>query len=371
VVTGTLPGTYEVRVSFAKNDIQGVSSTTFKVLNPSQVEVVWKKTIHCDGIPFIRNIVKTRDGGCLVVGSLVSASGSSNIQDRIYLCRVDENGAIAWSHVYGEMGNDWAIGFDAVERPDGSYLVVGMTRSLVYGDFSIYLAALGPDGSVVWETYLVRGIDDHKTVDLVSTPDGGCIVTGTKERSDDIYLAKVDRDGQVVWQRTIGDPCCGIPNPEYKVTGITETDTGGWVVVGNADGHMFRMEFDEDGNTSSPEVRTIEPNPVRGGISLGTTTQLGGDRDVQLVFKDSDGRLVWRYVFDTPKDSDGKYLTSYNTNEYVLAIVGIMENFRRRDYTLVRVKIPEITLFLYFTLPPLLIITKVHSSISENSQPIL
>jgi len=218
---------------------------------------------------------------------------------------------------------------------------VGMTRSLVEGDFRIYLAALGPDGSVVWETCPGRGIDDHGTVHLVSTSDGGCIAAGTKERIDDIYLVKVDHDGQVVWERTIGDSCCGIPNPEYQVTGITETDTGGWAVVGKADGYMFRMEFDDDGNTSPPEVRTIEPSLDRGGLSLGSTTQLGGDQDVKLVFKDRDGGVVWEYYFDTPKDRAGKCLTPYKGDEYVLAIVGTMYNFRRYDYILVRVKIPE------------------------------
>ena len=76
-----------------------------------------------------------------------------------------------------------------------------------------WLVRLSPDGNIIWEkSYGGSGGEDIRGI--IATDDGGCIITGGSSSWDgdfppvngqvDVYVAKIDVDGNIVWANTYG-----------------------------------------------------------------------------------------------------------------------------------------------------------------------
>lgn len=362
-----------------------------------QVEVVWEKIIQCDGIPHPWDMICTNDGGFVVVGSLEYRSGSSFIPNRIYLLKVDGDGDKEWEGVYGQLGNDRAWGVDVVERADGSFLVVGTARSLALGDKDIYLAAIDSEGRVVWEDYF-GGEGDQSAAGLVTNPDGGCLLVGATSVGDDVCLLKVGPDGEKIWEKTLG---VSREYHDYKAMRVSETDESGLVIVGTSRATgpvsimMFLIRIDGEGNkvwethaAGSPwmivqsgedgyfvafewehhvyrfnesgykewmkvysgEVDCVRPVSGGGFLISGSVMRSLTGYDAWLALVDGDGGVVWDHVFESPENMGALCMASATSATSgngdggygygcVLAIVGMAEDFTRKNYTLTRVRI--------------------------------
>jgi predicted secreted protein len=126
--------------------------------------------------------------------------------------KLDSNGNIQWQKTYGGPGHDWA--YDVEETQDGGYIVGGGTGSFGAGGWDMWILKLDSHGNVQWQkTYGGRGVGiDGLNVeyvhDLAKTSDGGYIVVGGTTSygagDRDIWVLKLDSQGNVQWQRTYG-----------------------------------------------------------------------------------------------------------------------------------------------------------------------
>src|SRR4030042_5820903 len=85
-----------------------------------------------------------------------------------------------WTRTYG--GSDWDEGYSILETSDGGYLVLGGTASFGQNQ-DIYLIKINSDGDTLWtRLYGSSGYDAGSCIR--ETSDGGYIITGSTDMID-------------------------------------------------------------------------------------------------------------------------------------------------------------------------------------------
>ena len=109
-----------------------------------------------------------------------------------------------WTQEYGGSNLDAPIA--VITAFDGGLLIAGVTKSFgdVNGDF--YLIKTDSDGNFEWQkTY--GGPTQNTAYSLEPTLDGNYIISGQTLISSpnwDIYIVKIDPDGNIIWEKTYG-----------------------------------------------------------------------------------------------------------------------------------------------------------------------
>lgn len=154
---------------------------------------IWHNAFGYEDKEVAHQIIATRDGGYIAVGTSNSDRRQS---DQVYVVKMDAKGNKQWQHLYG--GEDDEEGFGIVETGDG-YVIAGSTESTKFRDMQVYLLKIDRVGNIFWQkTY--GGPDDDAAYAIAKTSDG-FVVTGFTEGNTDqgkeLYLLKVDRDGNL------------------------------------------------------------------------------------------------------------------------------------------------------------------------------
>jgi hypothetical protein len=93
--------------------------------------------------------------------------------------------------------------------PDGSVYVTGETRSFGEGDGDAFLLKYNARGRLQWQrTYGTvpdpENSGEEAGIDIAAAPDGSGVVVLGNYRNGNIFLAKFDPDGNLIWDRTWG-----------------------------------------------------------------------------------------------------------------------------------------------------------------------
>lgn len=186
---------------------------------------VWVKTYGQTDRDFGMSVIQTSDGGYALVGGTMGADGETY---DIYLVKTDADGNEAWVRSYG--GDDGEFATSIAETRDGGYMVAACTESFGEGMLDVYLIRTDGQGQVTWtRTYGGEGWD--MPWDIRQTSDGGFIVVGETESygedGPDVYLIRTDGDGEPLWIRNYGGP--------GRETGraVWETPEGDFIVGGS------------------------------------------------------------------------------------------------------------------------------------------
>jgi len=213
-------------------------------------------------------------------------------------------GNVIWDSTYGVAGVDHGYFIDTTS--DGTYIIVGQT-SLYYNIlFDIYLLKINDDGDTLW-TRKIGGPDQSDIGRCVRpTNDGGYIITGwtysygigTPESSN-VYLVKTDSLGYVQWERTFGGP------GEDRGYSVSQTDDGGYIVAGVYDQgphtDVYLIKTDSLGYVDwVREVPTrprqiglsVHPNPFNEACAITITNYQLPITSVEIY--DLRGNLVWQ-----------------------------------------------------------------------------
>lgn len=167
----------------------------------SKAQISFQKTYGSHQYEYAEEIIQLYDTGYATIGSS-SLSGSSS---DVYLLRVDSLGNYLWSKTYG--GNQSDNGESIVETPDSGFVIAGHTNSFGVGGFDAYLIKTDKDGNLEWQkTY--GGSDWDFAHSVILMPDGGYVIAGETYSSglgnNDVYLIRTDSLGNSIWQRTFG-----------------------------------------------------------------------------------------------------------------------------------------------------------------------
>ena len=190
--------------------------------------------------------IYTSDGGFLFVGFTYELNPD---HPNLYLVKSDPNGLVEWSGSYGGTAREY--GYSVCCTPDGGYIATGFTSSMGNGSRDVYIIKVDSEGNEVWsKTYGSEYADGAYHILPLST--GGYLVTGFTgalwdEYMYDVYLLKIDEQGDTLWTKTYEDPLSQrgyktverIDGEGYAIGGITGTSSSN-----NREGLLLLTDLD-------------------------------------------------------------------------------------------------------------------------------
>ncbi|MDC7996459.1 T9SS C-terminal target domain-containing protein [Gilvibacter sediminis] len=177
----------------------------------------------------VNQTITTSDGNYLLIGASKSnISGDKSEASRgdldFWVVKMNGNGDVLWDKTIG--GDAADVAYAGLETPDGGFLIGGYSRSGTSGDKAepnlgepdLWLVKLSSSGSLEWEeAYGGSGYEEIRALGLAA--DGNYIIGSSSNspassdkaedslgdiESLDFWLLKVDTDGNILWENTIG-----------------------------------------------------------------------------------------------------------------------------------------------------------------------
>jgi len=227
-------------------------STDFWVLKINESgDILWD---HCYGslsTDEMQDAVLTPDGGLLFMGRIFYNGG--DVQNwygsyDVWFCKIDSLGTIEWEKTVGNQALDNGISMQLIS--DTSFAFIGgyddpggmidceipvtgfysdlwlVEMSLSNGDI-LNMCCYG--GSSKDLGYYFDKLDDGYIL-TASTDSWDGDVSG-QHGGDDIWVVRINDDGEIVWQRCLGGSF--YETPYY----VTQVEDGGFIVIGNTSSH--------------------------------------------------------------------------------------------------------------------------------------
>ena len=238
--------------------------------------LLWEKSFGFLGEDYGTTLLETKDGGFLITGVLdVSASnGQGNAKSTIinhaggdyWVLKTNNLGALEWSRYFG--GSFTEIPLGIVETDNHNYIIVGSSDSNDFnisnnnGSYDFWMTKIAPDGSLLLEkTFGGSEIDEASAI--IATNDGNFIIVGDTRSADkdvsknngaaDIWILKVSKEGNLIWEKTIGGSSFEVAKAIYKtqdngflIAGSSRSLDNGFQNKGQNDALILKI--DENGN---------------------------------------------------------------------------------------------------------------------------
>ncbi len=185
--------TYHPLVETTRGDVLVVKLTL-------EGDLIWEKVHGGDATDQAFCVEPTADGGYLILAETDSFGAGRR---DLYVLKVDATGNALWSRTYGGVGTEWAK--DLVAMSSGGFLLVGETDS--YGEsFDAYVVRIDDEGGVVWEATLGDDPDNETGVAALEAENGDLLIIagvsypgGYEGNRRDSRLFRVDQDGREMW----------------------------------------------------------------------------------------------------------------------------------------------------------------------------
>lgn len=167
-------------------------------------QIQFYKQFSNNGYDYGKGIYQLKDSSYLVTG--VSSSFTDGAADA-FLLKVDSLGAFQWSKHYGGVESDGGTRVKAIE--DYCIYIGGYTNSEGNGAYDFMLIKTDMNGNENWrKTY---GTDRWEQItDMALTKDSGLVIVGESTNSpdnlSDVYIVRVDKNGDVIWENQIQKP---------------------------------------------------------------------------------------------------------------------------------------------------------------------
>ncbi len=267
---------------------------------------VWQKLYGGDDRDIAYDIVALEDGDSAIVGTCKSYGAQ---RTDICVTRMTAKGDMKWRLWIGGKKKD--EGKAIARAADGSILVLGNSKSFSKEyDYDLLVAKVSLDGKLVWQQNL-GGNRDEFAGGIAGTDSGGALVVGDSESygdgDKDIYIAKLDKNGKVLNDHTIGG------KKADSAKSLTRTRDGKFVMVGYrevaraGDADFFVMKLDENGKKIWARTYGGEAEDIllgvtatvdNGIVAIGKTRSYGSEQSDLTVMKfDVKGKLIWHKIY--------------------------------------------------------------------------
>lgn len=318
-------------------------------------ELLWKKTFGGSKADYGSSIVTTTDGGVLITGTTSSNDGDFVGEKHggrmdVVVIKLDRDGNVMWMKTFG--GTSDEIGRSITTTSDGGILITGGASSLdgdfegmIRGQWDIFIFKLDGDGDVLWKKTAGGSWAEHG-YSITTTSDDGILIAGEASSINgdfegmikgetDIFVVKLDRDGEVLWKKTYGGTSIESGRSMSKtaeggilVTGIALSNDGDFegMNVGRSDICVFKL--DKDGNlnpstsvgeqTLSASLR-VSPNPISTSSTI--TYNMDNPSLVRIELLNTLGQVV-EIVFDGYRES-GSHAVPVNLSTMTSGIYSV------------------------------------------------
>ncbi len=257
----------------------------------------WSRAYGGAGTDVGLSMQRTEDGGYVIAGYTDSfGAGNSDV----YLLKTDSEGGLIWNKTYGGAYSD--LGYSVQETSDGGYIIAGETTSFGEHATDIYLIKIDSEGNEIWSRKHGDMKGYERGYSVQRTIDGGYIVAGMswplEQENPDFYLLKTDSEGDKLWSRSYTGPD-GHLSWDWGRSAM-ETGEGGYVIVGEAYSEVER------------------------------------NQDILLVKTDSLGNLLWSRTYGGADHEYGYSVLETGNGGYVIA--GKTKSFGAGEYDVYVVK---------------------------------
>ncbi len=206
----------------------------------------WDETFGEKGPDVAKSIIQTNDEGYAIAGFIWTVYASK--QD-IWIIKLGENGNIEWDKTFDGDKDD--VAYSLIQTRDGGYVVAGSTGLRLWGEVNCWVIKLDAKGNMEWDNNF-GGTGWDEVYSITQITDGSYVVTGCVWSKGagrgDVYVAKLDKRGNLVWDKTFG-------GSDYdEAHSIIQTEDGGYAVAGftelggTGDKDIWVIKLDENGN---------------------------------------------------------------------------------------------------------------------------
>jgi hypothetical protein len=291
----------------------GLSLMACQILFAQAPETAWMKTYGGSGTESSSQVVENTDGDYFFACSSTSPPSEERTAPKkgsrdMWVVKTDKEGNKIWDKAYGG-GLITVTGMAATA--DGGFIVGANTQTsgtgigsdktdTTRGGIDVWLIKLDRDGNKVWDKTL-GGSEDDFLGEIIISPDGSILVaintsspvSGDKTApgfgGSDCWVVKLNSSGQIIWDKVFGG------------TGGDSFYTG---LVDKEGNYIF-------GGTSFSPVSGTKTEPSRGG------------NDGWLLKTDANGNVIWDktlggdltdYIQSMAETSDGDYVLGIVSN---------------------------------------------------------
>ena len=284
--------------------------------------IMWSKVIGGNDEDVGQSVTLTNDGGIIVTGYSGSNDGDFSEMNKrywdVFVIKFDSIGNIIWKKTFG--GSKWDKSYSIVCLEDNSLLVTGNTdsndgdfRDMNKGGNEVFIVKLDSIGNIKWKKTF-GGTNEEETRSITVTKNNGVILVGNtnsnngdfsllnkKNGTNDLFIVKLDTNGDLVWKRTYGgtgnDQGRSIiyrPNGDFLILGYTDSkdyDFTGLTKGGYHD--IFVMKLDSNGNLnnttsinefSEPTTTlSVHPNPFHNSTTISYRVETPSNVRIELL----------------------------------------------------------------------------------------
>ena len=234
----------------------------------------WGWTLDHAQAEFAHGVVRTTDGGFVIVGS-GEAVGSLSC---VLVVKFNALGDLLWSRAVSEQASNHAFALAVAATDDGGIVVSG-----VYVDAGRdlpFVLRFDQQGTLQWKyIYQFAGTDMGKATCITTVADGGYLVGGYQNGNGGVaargWIMRLDAVGQSLWSKRLGQ--------NSTIGGVASNGSAEYVFGGSVDG------------------------------TLGS----GGYSDLLMFKIDVNGQLVWDALVGTGGDESGNGITRTADDGYV------------------------------------------------------
>lgn len=229
-----------------------------------------------------RHVEALLNGGFVVVGTTenFSVSGSKDI----LLMKFDPAAHLVWARVFGGEKDDY--GYSVIEDSSGNYVLTGSTKSFSASE-DLILAKISLDGDLMF-AYTFGDFDNNRIergTSLIETMEGSnhyYVVSGITDSAStgpgptnfDFLIVKFTDNGGLVWNRKIGGN-----SSNEEAYSIFETYDGGYLINGlstfilSPSVNLYIVKINSDGSLLlGPKSKDVYSNSI--DRSFGSTEEL-------------------------------------------------------------------------------------------------
>lgn len=210
-------------------------------------------------------------------GFILSGDEGYSIDRNLWIVKVNSEGAVEWQKKYiGGYKADKVTSSDdccalVSNASDGGFIIVGQTNAVGVADVAVdgvdvWVIKIDAAGNIIWQ-YLydstAPGTWRESIYDVKQTSDGGYVLVGKADdhigmRSSNLWLVKLDRNGQVEWDKVYyGAGLVG--------RSVDQTEDEGYIIGGDrlypettVFVENFIMKVDSEGNIPDCSLRSGE-----------------------------------------------------------------------------------------------------------------
>ncbi len=291
-----------------------ISTLAAPLPSSTDAKLAWNRTYTDSNLQSVASVFQTADGSFMLAG----ITASNGIPAGLDLMKIDSSGNPLWSKVYpGTAGGDSNFAKWIVQTNDGGYAIAGKFEG------KAWLAKLDADGNMQWNKTIGESAHSGAST-LIKTSDGGFALTGfsltnNESKTPSIWLIKTDALGNQQLNTLLNGVATGVDS-------IIQTSDGGYafttetsrmiLTLGEIKTDCTLTKIDSKG---AQQWNQVYPDFGYGWSIVQTTDGgyiVGGGKGIALLKTNSFGVMQWNQSYGS---GQAWVMTQTSDNGFALA----------------------------------------------------